>query len=125
MEQVEVTGGVKPPVLRRERVTDYDTTNFIELPHLKYDDGGQWRDRAFCKGQPHLTPLFFTEKAKRNNTRAMMVAEAQKLCNQCEVRKECYNFARKNDLRHGVWGGVDFFVSSDYPRLSPLPDIID
>jgi hypothetical protein len=125
MEQVEVTGGVKPPVVRRERVTDYDTTNFIELPHLKYDDGGQWRDRAFCKGQPHLTPLFFTEKAKRNNTRAMMVAESQKICNQCEVRKECYNFAKKNDLRHGVWGGVDFYVSSDSPRLTPLPESID
>lgn len=125
MEQVEVTGGVKPPVVRRTRVTDYDTTNFIELPHLKFEDDGRWRDKAFCKGQPDLIPLFFTENAKRNNTRAMMVAEAQKLCNQCEVRKECYNFARKNDLRHGVWGGVDFFVSSDSPRLTPLPDSID
>lgn len=125
MEQVQVTGGVKPPVSRYKRITEYDTSNYIELPHLKFEDDGLWRDKAFCKGQPNLTPLFFTENAKRNNTRAMMVEQAQKICAQCTVRKECYNFAKKNDLRHGVWGGIDFYVSTDSPRLQPLPDSVD
>ena len=125
MATEEVTGGVKPPVIRRERLTDYDTTNFIELPHLKYEDNGLWRDHALCRGRKDLTPLFFTENARRNNTRAMMIAEVQKVCNQCTVRKECYNFAKQNDFRYGVWGGVDFFVSTNSPRLNPLPDEIE
>lgn len=125
MEQVVVTGGVKPPVVRRKRVTEYDTTNFIELPYLKFEDDGEWRNRAFCKGRKELTPLFFTENAKRNNTRAMMIEQAQKLCAQCEVRKECFNFAKQNDFRNGIWGGVDFFVSTSTKRLTPIPDEID
>lgn len=118
-------GGVKPPSSRYIRLTDYDTGNFVDLPSLKFEDDGLWRDKAYCKGQTYMTPVFFTENAQRNNTRAMMIEQAQSFCNKCEVRKECYNFARKNDLRHGVWGGVDFFVSSESPRRVPLPDSID
>lgn len=125
MEQVEVTGGAKPPVIRRQRLTDYDTSNFIDLPHLKFEDDGRWRDHALCKGRTELTSLFFTENAKRNNTRAMMIAEVQKLCTQCPSRKQCYNFAKQNDFRYGVWGGVDFFVSTNSPRINPLPEEID
>lgn len=125
MEDMSVTGGVKPPVVRRVRITDYDTTNLIDLPHLKYEDNGRWREHAECKGQPELTPIFFTENAKRNNPRATMVEQAQKICAQCKVRKECYNFAKQNDFRHGVWGGVDFFISTDSPRRVPLPDSVE
>ena len=125
MDAVTKAGGVKPPVVRRVRLTDYDTQNFIDLPSLKFEDNGRWREHAQCKGQSFMTPIFFTENAGRNNTRAMMIAQAQELCSQCTVRKECFNFAKQNDMRNGVWGGVDFFVSSNTHRRDPLPDSVD
>jgi hypothetical protein len=72
-----------------------------------------------------MTPIFFTENAQRNNTRAMMVEQAQALCSKCTVRKECFNFAKQNDMRNGVWGGVDFFVSTNSPRKFPFPDSVE
>lgn len=125
MDAVTKAGGVKPPVVRRVRLTDMDTSNFIDLPSLKFEDDGRWRDKAECRGQSFMTPIFFTENARRNNTRAMMIAQAQELCSRCAVRKECFNFAKQNDMRNGVWGGVDFFVSSNTHRRDPLPDSVD
>jgi hypothetical protein len=125
MDTVTEAGGVKPPVVRRVRLTDYDTSNLVDLPSLKFEDNGRWREHAQCKGQPDLTPIFFTENAQRNNTRAMMVEKAQVVCAQCTVRKECFNFAKQNDMRNGVWGGVDFFISTNSPRKYPFPDSVD
>lgn len=125
MDTVEKMGGDKPPITRYVRVTDYDTYNFIDLPSLKFEDNGRWREHAKCKSKPEMTPVFFTENARRNRTRAMMIEEARQLCEQCTVRKECFNFAKQNEMRNGVWGGVDFFVSTNTGRRHPIPDEID
>ena len=118
-------GGVKPSS-KRPRSTDYDTTNFLGLPALKVDGSNRWRERAECLGQPELTPLFFTDyRATKAYTRAHMVEEAQVFCNRCAVRKECFNFAKQNEMRDGVWGGVDFFVSSNGTIRPAIPDSVD
>ena len=56
-----------------------------------------WQDRALCaQTDPEA---FFPEKG--GSTR-----EAKKVCNGCEVRGECLDYALANDERFGIWGGL-------------------
>lgn len=56
-----------------------------------------WQDRALCaQTDPEA---FFPEKG--GSTR-----EAKKVCNGCEVRAECLDYALANDERFGIWGGL-------------------
>ena len=97
-----------------------------QLPYLLQEDNNRWRDRAKCKGQPELLPLFFTEyPATTSYKRVDMVAEAKVYCDQCSVRKECFNFARANNIQHGVWGGIDFFTSTNGTIKQKLPDFVN
>lgn len=105
--------------------TSKDVSMYIDLPHLLTEDDGAWRDHAYCKGHRELLPLFFTENATRIRTRAVMVAEAQEICAKCTVRKECFNFAKSNDMGHGVWGGVDFFIPKTGRKDRHIPDDIN
>jgi hypothetical protein len=120
-EDFSKEGGVPP--LSDEEVA---SLNQLQFPYLKYQDNGYWRNHAKCGNQPELLPLFFTEyPATRTYTRAMMVEEARFYCNQCSVRKECFNFAKQNDMRHGVWGGIDFYISSNGKTRASIPESID
>lgn len=121
MGQVNVVGGKNPLT-----VTDPDEMEYIRLsyPYLKKADNGSWRDFALCKGQPDLLSKFFVEGGTKSRPRSMVVAEVKFFyCDNCAVRKNCFQFAKDNDMRHGVWGGVDFFVSRD--GRAPIPDSID
>ena len=52
------------------------------------DDEPEWHDEAF-----------FPEKG--GSTR-----EAKRICESCEVRQECLEYALANDERFGIWGGL-------------------
>ena len=57
----------------------------------------QWQDRALCaQTDPEA---FFPEKG--GSTR-----EAKRICQGCEVRSECLEYALSNDERFGIWGGL-------------------
>ena len=100
--------------------------NTLFVPYVLNEDNGRWREHAKCKGQPELLLLFFTEyPATRAYKRVDMVAEAKVYCDQCSVRKECFAFAKSNNMQHGVWGGVDFYVSSDRTIKPNIPISID
>ena len=100
--------------------------NLERLPYLLNEDNGRWRDKAKCKGQPELLPLFFTEYPTTIlYKRADMIAEAKVYCDQCSVRKECFAFAKSNNIQHGVWGGIDFFTSTNGTIKRVIPDSID
>lgn len=100
--------------------------NLERLPYLTHEDNGRWRDKAKCKGQPELLPLFFTDyPTSPKYKRVDMVAEAKVYCDQCSVRKECFAFAKSNNIQHGVWGGIDFFTSSNGTIKHVIPDSID
>lgn len=114
----EVEGGELPPL------TFPDTSNLSGYPVLKYDDGGKWRDQAKCLGQHELLSVFFPETG-RGNRRKPIVVEAKKICADCAVRKECFNFAKKNEFIYGIWGGVDFFKPSRPNLRETIPDSID
>ena len=57
----------------------------------------EWQDRALCaQTDPEA---FFPEKG--GSTR-----EAKRICQVCEVRSECLEYALANDERFGIWGGL-------------------
>jgi WhiB family transcriptional regulator, redox-sensing transcriptional regulator len=56
-----------------------------------------WADQARClQAEPDT---FFPEKG--GSTR-----EAKRICQQCEVRQDCLEYALENDERFGIWGGL-------------------
>ena len=56
-----------------------------------------WQERARCaQTDPEA---FFPEKG--GSTR-----EAKKVCQQCDVRGECLDYALAHDERFGIWGGL-------------------
>lgn len=99
---------------------------WVGLPYLLKEGNNRWRDKAKCKGQPELLPLFFTEyPTSPKYKRIHMVAEAKVYCDQCSVRKECFAFAKDNNIHHGVWGGIDFFTSTNGTIKKKLPDSVN
>ena len=62
------------------------------------DDGVlAWQEQALCaQTDPEA---FFPEKG--GSTR-----EAKRVCQNCEVRSECLDYALANDERLGIWGGL-------------------
>jgi len=56
-----------------------------------------WQERALCaETDPEA---FFPEKG--GSTR-----EAKRICQGCEVRSECLEYALQHDERFGIWGGL-------------------
>ena len=61
------------------------------------DEDDQWQERALCaQTDPEA---FFPEKG--GSTR-----EAKRICQGCEVRDACLEYALANDERFGIWGGL-------------------
>ena len=57
----------------------------------------QWQERALCaQTDPEA---FFPEKG--GSTR-----EAKRICQGCEVKGMCLEYALANDERFGIWGGL-------------------
>ena len=80
---------------------DADAVVFEGLPltglsGLTPEDPG-WQELALCaQTDPEA---FFPEKG--GSTR-----EAKRVCQSCEVRQECLEYALGNDERFGIWGGL-------------------
>lgn len=116
--EVGVEGGVEPP-------SGIFNNRYDDLPYLKYDDGGHWRDRAKCLGLTELTSRLFFPELGRGKKRKPVIEEARKFCSDCPVRKECFNFAKQNEMVDGIWGGVDFLKHVRKHLKEPIPDSID
>jgi WhiB family transcriptional regulator, redox-sensing transcriptional regulator len=56
-----------------------------------------WQDRALCA---QTDPEAFLPE-KGGSTR-----EAKRICQGCEVRSECLEYALAHDERFGIWGGL-------------------
>ena len=57
----------------------------------------QWMENAKCKDQTEIE--FFPEAGRHPK-------EALAFCQGCKVRRQCFDYAIKNKLDDGVWGGV-------------------
>lgn len=56
-----------------------------------------WQEDSLCaQTDPEA---FFPEKG--GSTR-----DAKKICQSCEVRNQCLEYALENDERFGIWGGL-------------------
>lgn len=70
-------------------------TNFNELISLVRDS---WRENAACREAD--TSAFFIGPGKSPDA-------ALAVCNRCEVRDECLEFALDNEENYGIWGGLN------------------
>ena len=73
---------------------------FLGVPGVRRseeDAALAWQSDALCaQTDPEA---FFPEKG--GSTR-----EAKRICEGCEVRSECLDYALANDERFGIWGGL-------------------
>jgi WhiB family transcriptional regulator, redox-sensing transcriptional regulator len=77
--------------------TDLATSDEVAALSLESEQGGNWRKQAVCaEADPEA---FFPEKG--GSTHA-----AKKICQRCDVRDACLEFALKHDERFGIWGGL-------------------
>ena len=65
--------------------------------YARIDGPLAWQQPALC-GQTE-PEAFFPEKG--GSTR-----EAKAVCQACQVREECLEYALANDERFGIWGGM-------------------
>jgi WhiB family transcriptional regulator, redox-sensing transcriptional regulator len=87
--------------LSDERHEEWDDTPTERLGVLidLFDEAEEpeWQDRALCaQTDPEA---FFPEKG--GSTR-----EAKRICQGCDVRSECLEYALAHDERFGIWGGL-------------------
>lgn len=57
----------------------------------------EWAERAACKGEP--IHIFYPPSGRRPTI-------ALQVCQRCEVRQECLDYAIENHQHWGVWGGM-------------------
>jgi len=73
---------------------------YLGVPGVRRNDDDEalaWQAEALCaQTDPEA---FFPEKG--GSTR-----EAKRICEGCEVRSECLDYALANDERFGIWGGL-------------------
>ena len=64
-----------------------------------------WQDRAACRGMD--APLFFGPDGEPRPERETREAKAKAVCQLCPVRVQCLDYALRNSIRHGIWGGLN------------------
>jgi hypothetical protein len=79
------------------------SNNLVDLPYLKEWGNGEWRKKAACANSE--TDKFFPSKGKEARTQEV-ISSARLVCAQCSVRSECLEFAVKNTVMYGIWGGL-------------------
>jgi WhiB family transcriptional regulator, redox-sensing transcriptional regulator len=63
-----------------------------------------WLDRAACAGMD--AQMFFGPDGERAEERAIREAKTKVICVLCPVRAQCLDFALKNSIKFGIWGGL-------------------
>lgn len=97
-EETMETAGEESPALPYKGYID--TLPFPEI--------GAWREHAMCKDQGNL---FFPSAKRGFSGEGSSVHKAKKealgICKGCPVKFQCLRYAVKNDIKFGIWGGVD------------------
>ena len=75
---------------------------FAELRQIMIDRQDEWRTRAACKGLP--VEWWFTERGDFTN-----VKRAQRVCADCPVRTDCFNYGLTNSPAVGMYGGKSMY----------------
>ena len=64
-----------------------------------------WLDRAACQGMD--APLFFGPDQEARPEREIREAKAKAVCKLCPVLMPCLDYALRNSIRYGIWGGLN------------------
>jgi WhiB family transcriptional regulator, redox-sensing transcriptional regulator len=65
-----------------------------------------WRFRAACRGEDSslfFAPSYFERREEKDGRER----RAREICNRCDVRSECLEYALRTRESHGVWGGMN------------------
>src|SRR5690625_1754410 len=90
----EPTGSVSPAMVARPELALIGGLDGTDLGPVDEED---WQERAlFAQTDPEA---FFPEKGGS-------AREAKRICQSCEVRQQCLEYALANDERFGIWGGL-------------------
>lgn len=65
----------------------------------------EWQDKANCKGLG--TDIFFYDELPYEE-QAPKRKKAAKLCATCEVQEACLNYALREEIEDGIWGGLSY-----------------
>lgn len=81
---------------------------YTTLPEPHYVESGEWRDQALCRDQGNA--IFFAQVRRGESQKVIekKIEVAKSLCFKCPVRLNCLNYAHRNLMRHGIWGGEEF-----------------
>lgn len=79
-----------------------------------------WQDRAACGGMEAL--LFFGPDNEPRSAREIREAKAKAVCQLCPVRSQCLDYALRNSIRHGIWGGLNEEERARERRRARRPD---
>lgn len=92
--RLDTTGRGGGRVMERSEFLDGDLGLLSDLFEAAQED---WQERALCaQTDPEA---FFPEKG--GSTR-----EAKRICQGCEVKDDCLEYALAHDERFGIWGGL-------------------
>jgi WhiB family redox-sensing transcriptional regulator len=90
-------GSGRGETAHRELSASIDALGASALFGVSEGEESAWQDRALCaQTDPEA---FFPEKG--GSTR-----EAKKVCQACDVRTDCLQWAVDTDQRFGIWGGL-------------------
>ena len=62
-----------------------------------------WQDKAACRDMD----VFFAPDGEQQPEREIRKARAKAVCESCPVRARCLDYALRNSIKHGIWGGLD------------------
>jgi WhiB family redox-sensing transcriptional regulator len=67
-----------------------------------------WQNQAACAGHdPEMWSPPDIARYKHTLARHNATRQAKNICNQCPVKTQCLDYALKQDIRYGIWGGYD------------------
>jgi len=70
-----------------------------DLPKWREASSTEWMDEAACLGMD--TATFFPDRGAFPQD-----GPAVQVCATCPVRLDCLLYALRNNIQHGVWGGL-------------------
>jgi len=71
-----------------------------------FDLADDWQRLAACKG-PYSEFFFPPSSPERKDDRAEREAAAKAICADCQVRRDCLDYALSIQEPHGIWGGLN------------------
>lgn len=63
-----------------------------------------WQDAAACRDMETL--LFFGRDGEQRPEREIREEKAKAVCASCPVRRRCLDYALRNSIKQGTWGGL-------------------